>query len=353
MNNQKDLLSWYMLHKRDLPWRNTQDPYLIWLSEIILQQTRVAQGLPYFQNFFDKYPQIELLANAPQDEVLKLWQGLGYYSRARNMHKTAQKIVNDFEGIFPNNYKNLLKLNGIGPYTAAAIASFAYNEPVAVLDGNVFRVLARFFNLAEPIQTNEAKKIFTQLANDFLNKTEPALHNQAMMELGALVCTPKKPNCSACPLQNHCQSLHIGNQASLPVKINKVVAKNRYLAYFHFDCLGDTAIFKRSDKGIWRELYDLPYLESNHKLQISDWLHKASDLNWVKPDEPIILLFEKKHILTQLTIYAQFFYIKKPVKPDLNFQESWLALNEITNLGVSRLLELYFEQFNSKSKSIL
>jgi A/G-specific adenine glycosylase len=200
MNNQKDLLSWYMLHKRDLPWRNTQDPYLIWLSEIILQQTRVAQGLPYFQNFFDKYPQIELLANAPQDEVLKLWQGLGYYSRARNMHKTAQKIVNDFEGIFPGNYKNLLKLNGIGPYTAAAIASFAYNERVAVLDGNVFRVLARFFNLAEPIQTNEAKKIFTQLANDFLNKNEPALHNQAMMELGALVCTPKNPNCSACPL---------------------------------------------------------------------------------------------------------------------------------------------------------
>jgi A/G-specific adenine glycosylase len=353
MNNQKDLLSWYMLNKRDLPWRNTQDPYLIWLSEIILQQTRVAQGLPYFEKFVEKFPHVELLANAPQDEVLKLWQGLGYYSRARNMHKTAQKIVNDFEGIFPDNYKNLLKLTGIGPYTAAAIASFAYDEPVAVLDGNVFRVLARFFNLSEPIQTNEAKKIFTQLANHFLNITQPALHNQAMMELGALVCTPYNPNCSACPLQNNCQSLHIGNQASLPVKTKKVVVKNRYLAYFHFDCLGELAIFKRSDKGIWQDLYDLPYLESDKKLQKSDWLLNASELNWVKSDESIVLLFEKKHVLTHLNIYAQFFYVKKVIKPVLNLQESWLPKNKVAKLGVSRLLELYFEKFNLKSKSIL
>jgi len=344
MNNQQSLLQWYLLNKRDLPWRNTQNPYLIWLSEIILQQTRVAQGLPYFLKFAQKYPQIESLARAPEDEVLKLWQGLGYYSRGRNMLKTAQFIVEHLQGQFPNSYAELIKLKGIGPYTAAAIASFAFNEAVAVLDGNVFRVLSRFFAISDSIDSVSGKKLFSALANDFLNKSNPALHNQAIMELGALICTPQNPSCAICPLQTNCLAFVQGNPSQFPVKSKKVQSKKRYIAYFHFNYNGKIAVFKRPPGGIWHALYDLPYLESDEPLQKKDWFSQAIDKNWLEPKQTLDLIFEKKHILTHQHIYAQFYRVNLTQIPHLQFNETWLNPSELSKLGVSRLLDLYLQK---------
>jgi A/G-specific adenine glycosylase len=343
MNNQQSLLNWYQLNKRDLPWRNTQNPYLIWLSEIILQQTRVNQGLPYFLKFAQKFPQIESLAAAPEDEVLKLWQGLGYYSRGRNMLKTAQIIVLSNGGKFPDNYHDLLKLKGIGPYTAAAIASFAYNQAVAVLDGNVFRVLSRFYLISEPIQSSFAKKLFNQLANEFLNKDNPALHNQAMMELGALICTPLKPACLECPLQQNCLAFIQNSQLQFPIKLAKAKPKNRFIAYFHFQFNSQIAVFRRPSGGIWEGLYDLPYLESEEKTDANSWFEKGSKKKWYSSNQIIDLVFEKKHILTHQHIYAQFYRINCINKPILNFDESWVEYNQLPKLGVSKLLSSYLE----------
>ncbi|MEY5042335.1 MAG: A/G-specific adenine glycosylase, partial [Bacteroidota bacterium] len=200
------LIDWYKINQRDLPWRNTNNPYSIWLSEIILQQTRVQQGLPYYLKFIQKYPTLKSLANASQDEVLALWQGLGYYSRGRNLLKAAQQIVTNYNGEFPNNYKELKKIIGIGDYTAAAIASFAFNEKIAVVDGNVYRVLSRLFGVITPIDTPEGKKTFFELAQAFLHPTQHSTANQAIMEFGALQCTPKKPNCSICPFLDFCEA---------------------------------------------------------------------------------------------------------------------------------------------------
>lgn len=343
MNSQQSLHLWYESNKRDLPWRKTHNPYLIWLSEIILQQTRVNQGLPYFLKFSQKYPQIELLASAPEDEVLKLWQGLGYYSRGRNMLKSAQDIVSNHAGKFPDNYSDLLKLKGIGPYTAAAIASFAFNEPIAVLDGNVFRVLSRFYLISEPINTGFAKKLFSELANEFLNKENPATHNQAMMELGALICTPKKPACLDCPLQSNCLAFMQGTQVQYPVKLAKVKPKNRYIAYFHFQFNSQIAVFRRPKGGIWEGLYDLPYIESEELMESSDRIKQAIDKKWISSHEEIEMVFEKKHLLTHQHIYAQFFLIHCKRKPFLQFDETWIKKVNLPQLGVSRLLQIYLD----------
>jgi len=218
MSFSKRLINWYHIHKRDLPWRNTTDPFHIWLSEVILQQTRVQQGLPYYNRFIKAFPGVEDLASAPQEKVLKLWQGLGYYSRARNLHTAAQQVA--AAGAFPDNYKDLLKLKGVGEYTAAAIASFAYHEPVAVVDGNVYRVLARIYGISLPINETAGIKEFKKLANQLLDTQYPAAHNQAIMELGALQCVPKNPDCAVCPFQSDCVAFNDSRIAELPVKLS-------------------------------------------------------------------------------------------------------------------------------------
>ena len=269
MDFSNTLINWYLQHKRDLPWRETTNPYPIWLSEIMLQQTRVAQGTPYFLSFTTHFPTVFDLANANEEKVLKLWQGLGYYSRARNLHKTAQIVANEFNGIFPDNYKDLLKLKGIGDYTAAAIASFSYNEAVPVVDGNVFRVLSRYFDVENDISINATKKVFAELAFELMPKDNPAQFNQAIMEFGALQCVPKSPNCSICPFNESCAALQKNKIDKLPVKTKKVKVTNRFLNYLIYnDKKNETIIQKRTEKGIWQNLFEFPLLETENSVDL-------------------------------------------------------------------------------------
>ena len=257
------LIKWYLQKKRDLPWRNTINPYLIWLSEIMLQQTRVAQGMPYFLSFTTAFPTVFDLAKANEEQVLKLWQGLGYYSRARNLHQTAQYIATELNGIFPDTYIDLLKLKGVGEYTAAAIASFAYNEVVPVVDGNVFRVLSRIFDIETDIAQASAKKEFAALAFELMPKDSPAIFNQAIMEFGALQCVPKSPNCSICVFNESCAALQKKKVDQLPIKSKKLKVRNRYFNYIvASDENENTIIQKRTSKGIWHNLYEFPLLET-------------------------------------------------------------------------------------------
>ena len=266
MNFTNLLIEWYLQKKRDLPWRNTTNPYPIWLSEIILQQTRVAQGMPYFYAFLESFPTVKELAIANEQQVLKLWQGLGYYSRARNLHQTAQYIANELDGVFPNSYAGLIQLKGIGEYTAAAIASFAYNEPVPVVDGNVFRVVSRYFGIESDISTGKTKKEFTALAAELLSKEQPALFNQAIMEFGAMHCTPKNPDCENCIFNSSCVALQKGLVGQLPFKSKKIKIRKRYFNYIVLqDKKGNTKIQQRTDKGIWHNLYEFPLFETTQE----------------------------------------------------------------------------------------
>lgn len=263
MKFSKSLVQWYLQNKRDLPWRNTTNPYAIWLSEIMLQQTRVAQGLPYFLKFTEAFPTVFDLAKADEEQVLKLWQGLGYYSRARNLHNTAKYVAFELNGKFPESYAELLKLKGIGEYTAAAIASFSYNEIVPVVDGNVFRVLSRYFDVETDIASSGAKKEFAQLAAALMPKNQANIFNQAIMEFGALQCVPKNPNCGICVFNDSCLALQKKKVAQLPVKSKKIKVTNRYFNYLVFwDENENTIISKRSEKGIWQNLYEFPLLET-------------------------------------------------------------------------------------------
>lgn len=263
MHFSNSLLQWYLQNKRDLPWRNTENPYHIWLSEIILQQTRVAQGMPYFTAFIEAFPTIFDLAKEDEEQVLKLWQGLGYYSRARNMHKTAQIIAFELNGNFPNNYNDLLKLKGIGEYTAAAIASFAFKQVVPVVDGNVFRVLSRYFNIQTDISSSSAKKEFTRIAKELIPNDKPDVFNQAIMEFGALQCVPKNPNCENCIFNSSCAALQKKKVDQLPIKTKKPKVTNRFFNYLIFlDTENNTIINKRTEKGIWQNLYEFPVIET-------------------------------------------------------------------------------------------
>ncbi|WP_447635244.1 A/G-specific adenine glycosylase [Flavobacterium microcysteis] len=257
------LIQWYLQNKRDLPWRNTVDPYHIWLSEIMLQQTRVAQGLPYFLSFTSSFPTVFDLANANEEQVLKLWQGLGYYSRARNLHNTAKLVAFELDGIFPDNYRELLQLKGVGEYTAAAIASFSYNEVVPVVDGNVFRVLSRYFDIETDIASSGAKKEFSELAKELIPHDKPALFNQAIMEFGALQCVPKNPDCEKCVLNSGCLALQKNKVGQLPVKLKKTKVRNRYFNYLVFSDDNEHYVLrKRTEKGIWHNLYEFPLIET-------------------------------------------------------------------------------------------
>jgi len=260
----KNLLLWNEnSNKRTMPWKGEKNPYLIWLSEIILQQTRVEQGLPYFEAFKKKYPTVQQLAKAPQDEVMKLWQGLGYYSRARNLHFTAKYIAENLNGVFPDNFQSLQQLKGVGAYTAAAIASFAYDEQVAVVDGNVIRILSRYFGIETPFDTTEGKKEFAALAQQLISPTNPAAYNQAIMDYGATVCTPQNPDCSNCVLNKSCFAFDKSIVELLPVRSKKLVKKERHFCYVIIHQKNHTFIRQRTANDIWKQLYEFPLIESD------------------------------------------------------------------------------------------
>ena len=288
MEFSNTLIAWYLQNKRDLPWRDTNDPYLIWLSEIMLQQTRVAQGLPYYLRFVDAFPTVFNLAQADEEQVLRLWQGLGYYSRARNLHKAAKLVVNGYSGIFPKSYVELLKLPGIGTYTAAAIASFSNGEAVAVVDGNVYRVLARYFDIDTDIASSSANAEFREVAQELIPNNQPALFNQAIMEFGAMQCVPKSPNCEICVFNSSCVALQKNKVALLPVKRKKAKVKHRYFNYLVIeDEFNNTVVTKREELGIWQNLYEFPLVEvadsvaePNFEYYISDnSINLISELN--------------------------------------------------------------------------
>ena len=310
----KTLINWYLQNKRDLPWRHTTNPYAIWLSEIMLQQTRVAQGLPYFLSFTTAFPTVFDLAKANEEQVLKLWQGLGYYSRARNLHQTAQHIAFNLSGIFPDTYNDLLKLKGVGEYTAAAIASFSYNEAVPVVDGNVFRVLSRYFDMDTDIAQASAKKEFAALAYELMPKDNPATFNQAFMEFGALQCVPKSPNCGICVFNESCAALQKNKVDQLPVKSKKLKVRNRYFNYLVLeDETGNTIIQKRTDKGIWHNLYEFPLMETQ-KEEDFDCVSEAIQSDYSK-DNTIesILEYNEKSIIHKLShqhLHIKFWNVK-------------------------------------------
>jgi A/G-specific adenine glycosylase len=308
------VVEWYNDHKRELPWRNTVDPYKIWLSEIILQQTRVNQGLPYYLKFVDRFPDVRSLASASEEEILRLWQGLGYYSRARNLYKCAKKVVSSFGGKFPAQYLQLLTLPGIGEYTAAAIASFSSNENVAVLDGNVFRVLSRIFGEQLPVNSPEGKKIFSKLANRMLPAGNAQVYNQAIMEFGALWCTPKNPRCEECSLRKSCFAGLNHAQGELPVKNKPKKSKRRYFNYFVV-INGNSLLMKRRDgNDIWKGLYDFYLVETTRKVKAEKIIDNDIFLRKFSKSEPKTSA-DYKHVLSHQTIISKFVLIesKKPV----------------------------------------
>lgn len=300
-----NIIRWYRDHPRDLPWRETKNPYHIWLSEIILQQTRVAQGMPYYLRFVEAYPELKDLALAPEEEVLRLWQGLGYYSRARNLHFCAKQIWYDLGGEFPNTYSELLKLKGVGSYTAAAISSFAFGEVQAVVDGNVFRVLARAFGIESDIASGKAKKEFEALANQLIPVDQPAEFNQAMMDFGSRQCVPKNPDCGACPLKNQCEAHTHGLVAQLPVKINKTKVRERHIHYHVLTC-GTAWVWKKRKSGdIWEGLFDFPATEDSET-------QLAPSLAALKPEKIDAANKEYRHLLSHQKLKVRFSEWKLP-----------------------------------------
>ena len=327
------ILQWFQANGRTLPWRETRDPYAIWLSEIILQQTRIEQGRPYWQRFMQRWPTVEALANATEDEVLREWQGLGYYSRARNLHTAAQQVV--AMGGFPTTLEGIKALKGVGDYTAAAIGSIAFDLPAAVVDGNVYRVLSRYFGIDTPINTTVGKKEFTELAQDLLlpalnrEGKGAGLFNQAMMDFGATQCTPSSPNCPSCPLADSCVALREGRISELPVKQNTLKIKERHLTYVYIRCKGQTALHRRPAGDIWQGLYE-------------PWL--AEEV----PCGAVLLRQRVKHVLTHRILYADFWLWDPAERPSLPEDYFWIPEADIDNYGVPRLIEIMLESLNTK-----
>lgn len=330
------LISWYKKNYRKLPWRNTNEPYTIWVSEIILQQTRVDQGLPYFKNFIERFPTLESLAKSSEEEVLNQWQGLGYYSRARNMHYTAKYIFNHLNGTFPNKYKELIKLKGIGDYTASAIASFSFNEPKAVIDGNVYRVLSRVFGILNDINSKEGQNGIKNLADNLLPKKEHATYNQAIMEFGALICAPKVPKCETCVIANICYAKEKGEQLSLPLKIKKVKIKTRYFNFLVFQLNDYIVIEKRTDKDIWQHLYQFPMIETSEEIE--------DPLNLKKLKGNIINLKKVKHLLTHQVIIASFWHMSVQTLPEKKCYLK-IPLSQLHKYPVPKIVENYAKEY--------
>ena len=342
----KSLVNWYKEHRRDLPWRRSSDPYIIWISEIILQQTRVAQGLDYFNRFIARFPDVRALAAASEDEVLRYWQGLGYYSRARNLLEAARTICRDFGGIFPRTYNEVRSLKGIGDYTAAAIVSFAYNLPYPVLDGNVYRVLARLFALSTPIDSTRGKKEFAELAGLLLDKEHPGLHNQAIMELGALQCVPRQPDCSLCPLMDRCMAYAAGEMAVYPVKQQKLKTRPRYFHYLHIVCGNDTYIQRREGKDIWQGLYQLPLIETDAPADFSE-LQQTDAFRRLLSDcgrmEISVAQQNLKHVLSHQILFTSFYYIKVEREGKSLREYLRVPLFCLENYAFPRLILRYFQ----------
>ncbi len=340
------IIEWYTINKRDLPWRETKNPYFIWLSEIILQQTRIDQGLAYYNRFTDRFPTAEKLAKASEDDVLKLWQGLGYYSRARNLHFTAKTIVSTHNGNFPESYEELLKLKGVGEYTAAAIASIAFNLPHASVDGNVYRVLSRYFGISEPIDSSAGKKLFKALAEENMDINNPGTYNQAMMELGAMVCTPRNAQCKNCPVQKNCIAKASGTIYDLPVKKGKTKIRNRYFNYLIFISDENTYLNKRTKEDIWKNLYEFPVIETANKTKIKDITTDIQSLTQQTSTSIIDKTSWHKHILSHQHIYYRFITIK--IDSELIAPAHFIKVNkkDIFNFAVPKLVEREINRLN-------
>lgn len=338
------LMAWYKIHKRSFPWRKTRDPYRIWLSEIIMQQTRVAQGTPYYQSFIKNYPTIRELAAADEEQVLKLWQGLGYYSRARNLHHTAKVVVSDYNAIFPRTFKELCTLKGIGNYTASAISSICFDEPQAVVDGNVYRILARYFGKETPIDASYALKEFKALASELMGTESPGDFNQALMEFGALQCAPKNPSCDSCPFQIDCVAFNQNRITELPFKKNKIKVTDRYFNYLVFETPhGKTFLNQRTAQGIWQKLFEFPLIESPHLLTFEELirdpnLSKYTDMKVAR----LLKINEKpiKHKLSHQQLYITFWKISS----DRLFGDV-IDEKEIHNFPVPIVLQKFIEKF--------
>lgn len=346
---QNEIISWYLINKRTLPWRDTQDAYVIWLSEIILQQTRVEQGLPYFNRFLSAYPTVADFAAASETQVLKLWQGLGYYSRGRNMLYTARQIGELHQGVFPVSYAELIQLKGIGEYTAAAISSFSSGEVRAVLDGNVFRVLSRYFGISTPINSTAGKKQFAGLAQSLISPEDPALYNQAIMEFGALQCKPKSPDCPACPLQSSCFARVNDLVKALPVKVKTIKIRTRYINYFLCKQDNEVLVNKRTSEDIWQHLYDFPRIET---LQPAD-LYDIDFIKEVKQNfgqgVTILPLMEMKHLLTHQIIYVQFFALDNfIINFNINAEAKWVSWADFDELPQPKILTKFINNYLKK-----
>lgn len=345
MNFSDELTNWYLKNKRDLPWRKTSDAYVIWLSEVILQQTRVEQGMPYFYRFLEKYPDVKAFAAASEDEILKLWQGLGYYSRGRNMLKTARQVVEQYDGQFPEQYNQLIDLKGIGEYTAAAISSFAANEARAVVDGNVFRVLARYFGIDEPINSPAGKKLFQSIANEVLNHHHAGLHNQAIMEFGAILCKPKNPDCFNCPVREGCYALSNNKVTLLPKKLKTVKIRERFFNYILYIDGDKVLINKRGDRDIWANMYDLPLIETDSFTPSHQVMEILQFNGSFGHETKVINSFEaKKHILTHQRIHAQFIQVDRP---PIKLEQKWFFI-EVKNfklLALPKIINIFITNF--------
>ncbi|MFW5755077.1 MAG: A/G-specific adenine glycosylase [Tangfeifania sp.] len=335
---------WYTKNKRELPWRETSDPYKIWISEIILQQTRVDQGTAYYYRFIERFPTVKKLAEAGEDDVLKNWQGLGYYSRARNIHSTARYIQNELGGKFPDTHKAILQLKGIGPYTAAAIASFAFNLPYPALDGNVYRVLSRYFGIETPVDSTKGKKEFHNLANEFIPAGNPGFHNQAMMEFGALQCTPK-PNCSKCPVFDSCFAYRHKMVAQFPVKEKKARQRKRYFYYFLIENGEFIYLEKRLGNDIWKNLYQFPLVETTEELTEHDIteLKNISFLNGcaknLKKITPV-----RKHVLSHQIIFARLIHLETDSFCSLKNTFIKIEKKNLNDYAVPRLVEKFIQE---------
>lgn len=323
------IISWFQENGRALPWRETKDPYAIWLSEIILQQTRIAQGREYWERFMAQYPKVEDLAAASEDEVLRLWQGLGYYSRARNLHAAAKQIV--ALGKFPDTLEDIKALKGVGDYTAAAIGSFAFDIPAAVVDGNVYRVLSRYFGIDTPINSTQGKKEFAALAQSLIPASDAVAYNQGMMDFGAIQCTPQSPKCLLCPLAETCVALREGRVEELPVKLKTLKVQTRRLAYIYIRCNGEIAIHRRGEGDIWQGLWE-PY--------------NVSGLPALPTFEAPLVLKAKdvKHVLTHRILLADFYLLETKKRPLLPDDYIWIKESEISEYGIPRLIEILLEK---------
>lgn len=343
-NFSNQLIKWYLINKRDLPWRKVSNPYYIWLSEIILQQTRVDQGLSYYLKFIEHFPTVKELARASEEEVLKLWQGLGYYSRARNLHFSAKYIVNELNEEFPSNYKDLLKLKGVGDYTASAIASICYNEPTAVVDGNVYRVLARYFGIETAINSSKGIKEFKLLAQELIDEKDPGTHNQAVMEFGARMCKPQNPDCSICPLKDSCVSLQKNLINELPFKEKKLKVRNRFFNYLVIVTNDGKTKIEQRTSGIWRNMYQFPLIETENEIDIETLISDANFEQLFSEVEPNIQLYNEELIVHKLShqhIFTKFWIVKTANKSEFDFE--W---NSILEKPVPKLIANFLNAFN-------